>query len=240
MSIYILVHGAWHGSWCWNKVANILEQAGHKVIAPDLPSHGDDRTPISEVTLQSYSDRVCEVVKVQIEPVILVGHSMGGIVISQAAEQCPDKIEKLVYLCAFLLKNGESALKMEPDLDSLLLPNIIMSEDRSYITIKDEFVKDIFYGDCSAEDVRKFKSQLVPEAITPANTPLCITAWNFGRLQRVYIECLQDRAISISFQREMQAVLPCQQVITMDTSHSPFFSNPEALATHLISLKGLG
>ncbi|WP_413467230.1 alpha/beta fold hydrolase [Pleurocapsa sp. FMAR1] len=94
MSIYILIHGSWHGSWCWNKVATLLEQAGHKAIAPDLPSHGDDRTPIFEVTLQSYEDRVCEVVKAQTEPVILVGHSMAGIVITQAAEQCPAKIEK--------------------------------------------------------------------------------------------------------------------------------------------------
>ena len=236
MSTYVLIHGAWHGSWCWNKVVTLLEQAGHKVIAPDLPSHGDDKTPISEITLQSYGDCVCEVVKAQIEPVILVGHSMGGIVITEVAEQCPAKIEKLVYLCAFLLNNGESAWEMDRDLDSLLLPHIITSEDNSYIMVKDKFVRDIFYEDCSVEDVKKFKSQLVPEAIAPLNTPVCTTPENFGRLHRVYIECLQDRAISISLQRKMQAALPCQQVMTMNTSHSPFLSNPEALVTHLISL----
>jgi pimeloyl-ACP methyl ester carboxylesterase len=213
MSFYILIHGSWHGGWCWNKVATLLEQAGHKVIAPNLPSHGDDRTSISEVTLQSYVDYVCKVIEAQTEPVILVGHSMAGIVISQVAEQCPAKIKKLVYLSAFLLKNGESAWKMAPDLDSLLLPKIVMSEDCSYITVKDEFIKDIFYGDCSDEDVRKSKSQLVPEAIAPLDTPVRTTAENFGRSHRVYIECLQDRAISISQQRKMQAALPCQRVI---------------------------
>ncbi|MBA3922407.1 MAG: alpha/beta fold hydrolase, partial [Nostocaceae cyanobacterium] len=110
MSTCILIHGAWHSSWCWNKVATLLEQAGHKVIAPDLPSHGKDKTPIREVTLQSYTDRICEILTELIEPVILVGHSMGGLVITQVAEQCPDKIEKLVYLCAFLPGNGESLL----------------------------------------------------------------------------------------------------------------------------------
>lgn len=64
----------------------LLEQAGHKVIAPDLPSHGKDKTPISKVTLQSYADCVGEILIEMIEAVILVGHSMGGIVITQAAE----------------------------------------------------------------------------------------------------------------------------------------------------------
>ncbi|WP_319422051.1 hypothetical protein [Pleurocapsa sp. FMAR1] len=135
-----------------------------------------------------------------------------------------------------LLENGESAQERDPDPDSLLSPKIIMSEDHSYITVEDEFVKDIFYGDCSDEDARKFKTQLVPEALAPFNTPVRTTAENFGRLHRVYIESLQDRAISLSAQRKMQAALPCQQVITMNTSHSPFLSNPEALVTHLISL----
>ncbi len=237
MSTYVLIHGAWHGSWCWSDVVTLLEQAGHKVIAPDLPSHGNDKTPIREVTVQSYTDRVCEVVKAQTDPVILVGHSMGGVVITQAAEQCPDKIEKLVYLCAFLPGNGESLMDWgQEDSEALVLKNVVLSEDRSYVTVKDEAVKDIFYGDCSAQDVAQSKLLLVPQALAPFGTPVNTTAENFGRLPRVYIECLQDRAISISVQRRMQSALPCQQVMTMDTSHSPFFSNPEVLVNHLISL----
>ena len=79
----------------------LLEGAGHRVEAPDLPGPGDDRTPIAEVSLQGYADRIAELLDAHPEPVVLVGHSAGGGVISQAAEQCPDRIETLVYLAPF-------------------------------------------------------------------------------------------------------------------------------------------
>ena len=91
MATYVLVHGAWHGAWCWFKVIPLLEKRGHKVVALDLPSHGRDKTPTSSVTLQSYADRVCQTLDECSEPVVLVGHSMGGVVITQAAEQRPKK-----------------------------------------------------------------------------------------------------------------------------------------------------
>src|SRR5215471_17226659 len=112
MSRYILVHGAWHGRWCWEKVVPLLRQAGHRVETLDLPGHGQDRTPIREITLAAYTKRVCETLDDQAEPVILVGHSMGGIVITQVAEERPEKIQTLVYLTAFLPQNGESLLQL--------------------------------------------------------------------------------------------------------------------------------
>ena len=153
MSTYVLIHGAWHGGWCWDKVVPLLEKDGHKVEAPDLPGHGNDKTPIPEISLQAYADRVCEILDAQSEPVILVGHSMGGVVITQAAEYRPDKIKKLVYLTAFLLQNGEFLLQYgEPDKDALVLPNLIMAEDQSYATVKEDALNEAFYGDCSDED----------------------------------------------------------------------------------------
>ena len=107
MSTYVLIHGAWHGSWCWDKVVSLLKQAGHTAIAPDLPGHGKDKTPIPEITLQGYVQRVCETVNAQVEPVILVGHSMGGGVITQAAEECPDKL-KMLFICALFCRGTEN------------------------------------------------------------------------------------------------------------------------------------
>src|SRR5512135_2022364 len=96
LSTIILVHGAWHGAWCWYKILPLLEKAGHKAIAVDLPGFGRDRTPLCEVSLQSYVDRVCAAIDEQRGRVILVAHSRGGIVISQTAEQRPERVESLV------------------------------------------------------------------------------------------------------------------------------------------------
>jgi pimeloyl-ACP methyl ester carboxylesterase len=126
VSTYVLVHGAWHGSWCWDRVVPLLEKQGHKAVAPDLPGHGADKSPISEVSLQAYADRVVDVLEAQSETVVLVGHSMGGIVISQAAECCPDRVKTLVYLSAFLLRDGESLLQVaQDDTEALVLPNLV-------------------------------------------------------------------------------------------------------------------
>lgn len=86
---YLPIHGAWHGAWCWYKLMSRLERLGHTVIAPDLPSLGRDRTPVDRVSLPLWREFVCNILDTQTEPVILVGHSRGGIVISEAAEQRP-------------------------------------------------------------------------------------------------------------------------------------------------------
>ncbi len=112
MTTFALIHGAAHGGWCWDKVVPLLQAEGHSVEAPDLPGHGKDKTPISQVTLQAYTDRVCQVLDAQPEPVVLVGHSMGGVVIAQATESRPDKIRTLVYLTAVLAPSGVSSLQL--------------------------------------------------------------------------------------------------------------------------------
>jgi pimeloyl-ACP methyl ester carboxylesterase len=240
MSTYVLVHGAWHGPWCWEKVVPLLKQAGHQVETPDLSGCGQDKT-FREITLATYTKRVCEILDAQAEPVILVGHSMGGIVISQVAEERPEKIQALVYLTAFLVQNGESVFQIaQTNSDSLVAPNLVVNEEQGSLTFKEGApLKDMFYGDCSDEDVARATSLLVPEALAPQGTPVRITAEHFGRVPRVYIECLRDRALSPSFQKRMYTATPCQTILSMETSHSPFFSAPQQLVQHLTSLSSV-
>ena len=214
----------------------LLERAGHKVEAPDLPGHGDDTTPTREVSLKAYVDRVCGILDAESEPVVLVGHSMGGIVITQAAEYRPARIRTLVYVAAFLLRNGESLVEVaQTDTNALVMPNLVMSEDQTHATVGDGKIKEAFYGDCSDQDVARARSLLVPQALAPFATPMTTTEENFGRVPRLYVECLGDRAISPSVQKTMYTATPCPKVISMNTSHSPFFSAPEELASHLTS-----
>jgi pimeloyl-ACP methyl ester carboxylesterase len=239
MNTYILVHGAWHGAWCWNKVVPLLLQAGHQAIAVDLPGHGKDKTPISEISLQSYVDRVCQVLDGQSEPVVLLGHSLGGISITQAAEYHPNKIKTLVYLCAFVPQNGQSCqelLQLTPNSAPLLMQNVTQSKDRSYSTVKEEALKEVFYNDCSEEDIARARLLLCPQAGAPSAARVTTTVENFGRIPKIYIETLQDKTIVPWFQEKMYSALPFQKIIKMRTSHSPFFSAPGELVAHLLSL----
>jgi pimeloyl-ACP methyl ester carboxylesterase len=108
MARFVLVHGAFGGAWCWEPVTGQLEAVGHTVEALDLPGSGDDETPVADVTLDAYADRVCAAPAERAEPAVLVGYSMGGVVITQATQQCDECIASLVFVCAFMPSNGQS------------------------------------------------------------------------------------------------------------------------------------
>jgi pimeloyl-ACP methyl ester carboxylesterase len=234
MSTFLLVHGAWHGAWCWHKLMPRLERSGHLVVAPDLPAMGRDRTPVNRVSLATWRKHVCGIVDSLPGPVVLVGHSRGGIVISEVAEHRPERIQTLVYLCAFLPRDGESLFDLAGRDDTSLVPsNMVMSEDKSSSTMRAEVLRDAFYGECSDDDVALARLCLQPEPTLPLATPVKLSAENFGRVPRVYIECLRDRSIPVTLQRRMQEASPCQRVLALDTDHSPFLSKPDELAAML-------
>ena len=237
MSTFLLVHGAWHGSWCWRKIAPLLEAEGHVVLAPNLPGHAEDLTPAAEVTLDSYSKCICDLATSQDEPVILVGHSMGGIAITQAAENCPDSIRALVYLCAFLPGNGESlGTWSAQDLESRVNPSTTFVKDDGALYLRQDAVREAFYGHCHDEDVLLATSLLTPQPLGPCITPVATSVDRWGRVPRHYIECLDDRSITLKTQREMVRRSPCERVLSLPTDHSPFLSTPVPLAGMLFDI----
>jgi alpha-beta hydrolase superfamily lysophospholipase len=234
MNTYILINGSWHGAWCWNKVIPLLEKQGHKVITPELPGHGEDNTPIKEVSLKSYTDCVCEILDTLEEPIILVGLSMGGLIMSQVSEYRPEKIKLLIYISAFVLKNDEAILSfIRRDKESLLIHNINFSKDMSTMELKEDAIKKVFYHDCSDEDISRAKLLVVPQAVKPIKTRLIINNEKFELIPKIYIECLRDKAISITMQRKIQAKFNWEKVYSIDSSHSPFFSSPKELVSNL-------
>ncbi len=237
MSTYLLIHGAWHGGWCWRKVVPLLEAKGHTVLAPDLPGHGDDKAPAATVTLKSYADRICALAGAQTEPVILLGHSMGGAAITQAAENCPDKVGALVYMCAFLPRNGDSLLTWaQQDAGSMVNQTTMEPRGDGTFDFSREHCREAFYAQCAEEDVEFAQSRLVAQSGAPFGMPLATTAERWGRIPRYYIECARDRAITLRLQREMQKHSPCRKTFSIDTDHSPFFSAPTELAEILMQI----
>lgn len=173
---YVLVHGAWLGGWCWESVKPLLTAKGHNVVVLDLPGSGADQTPIAHVTLQSYTDKVVQAIHAQTQPVILVGHSMGGIVISQVNEAVPDRVKQLVYVSAYLLQAGESLYgkTQEPEhASSKLFANWVQTTPEA-ASINPNGVKEVFCADCSDTEVEQIKTKMREQAIAPFGTPLTV------------------------------------------------------------------
>ncbi len=238
MATFILIHGAWHGNWCWERLIPLLEAKGHQVLAPDLPGMGEDTTPLSKITLDTWAQFVSNLIKQQKEKVILVGHSRGGIVISQAAEYCAEHIECLIYIAAFLVPNGKTLWEIMQNhpREANRKPDLAFSEDKRSSTIIPEAVKNTFYNTTSEEWIKRAASKIGAEPMSSFMTPLNLRNERFGSLPRGYIECLQDNAIHLSVQRKMIGDLPCQALVSLDTDHSPFYSAPEKLAAEIITM----
>jgi pimeloyl-ACP methyl ester carboxylesterase len=237
MSTYVLVHGAYHGSWCFDKVVPLLEAKGHNVMAVDLPGHGNNRVPMEQVTLANYIDHVCSIVEAQDEPVILLGHSLGGMTVTQVTERMPEKIAWVVYLTAMMPKNGQNRTDLaEHEGPEDMAAMRILSDDGLSVTMSRENIPPTFYAECPPEDVERAFELLVPQAVEPFTQKAETTPERFGTVKRAYIECLRDRAIPIAMQRSMIAAQPCDKVFTVDTDHSPFFSAPEELSRRLLEL----
>lgn len=184
MATYVLVHGAWHGSWCWQKLAPHIKAEGHVVDALDLPG-GNDRTQISEVTLKKYAERVRQRIESAEESVILVGHSMGGMVITQVAELVPHRIAILVYLAAFLPRDGQSLQQLaEGDHKTLVRHNMIINKKQGSSIIAEHARRNAFYGECDYEDVTSAVSRHVPESLAVIGTPVRITDQRAASRQR--------------------------------------------------------
>jgi pimeloyl-ACP methyl ester carboxylesterase len=241
MSTFVLVHGAGHGAWCWYKLVPELEKLGHRVVAIDLPGLGEDQTPVNEVTYEATIERVVETVAKEDEPVVLVGHSLGGVSISAAAEAIPDRIKLLVYLAAFLPQDGDSvtAIYEAPDWprETATTPPI-RSADGLSMSHSPEGARQRFYQDCSEEDVAYSIARLRPQPMVMRNTPVHVTPERFGRVRRGYILCENDQAAPPERQRRMLARSPCEKFATLPTGHSPFLSAPADLARLLSEMAG--
>lgn len=237
MATFILIHGAWHGGWCWDRVLPLLRAEGHQVLAPDLPGMGQDASELGDDPLAQWADFVADLASKAGRPVILVGHSRGGLVISEAAERVPDRIDRLVYLTAFLLEQGQSLADVAGRYPAVGPgPAIRPAADPSRLMVDLEQALPIFYGRTSEAEARDAARRLTPEPTAALTTPVKVSAERFGSVARAYIEATEDRAISLEMQREMQAALPCGLVITLNSDHSPFYSAPSELADALLSL----
>ena len=241
MAGFVLIHGSWHGGWCFDKLATILEARGHTVVAPTLPGMGGTEAEMAAVTLEDWGDfaaQHCRDLKARLggATVVLGGHSRGGLVVSTAAERHPDAMDSLAYICAMMLPAGLSRAEFK----EIVGPNapfeaIIQPLYGSVATVIDPLsdAGAVFAQLSPPEDVAAVLPRLLAEPSQPRRQKIMVTPERWGSKPRTYVECTQDRTIPIDSQRKMIAMSPGAQVITLEADHSPYLSAPEALADAL-------
>ena len=232
MTTFALVHGAWHGAWCWERLTPVLQQAGHDVVAMDLPS--EDGT----ATFDTYADVVCAALDGRDDDVLLVGHSYNGNTIPLVAARRP--VRHLVYLCAMVPDLGRSVFdQMSDELEML---NPVAYEQG--LSVPDEQLRQVwtdvdlacamFYGDCDEPTTKAAIERLRPQSAYPALQPFSLA--QFPSAPTTYIVCSDDQILRPEWSRHVARQRLGADLVELPGDHSPFYSRPSVLAEVLLGL----
>lgn len=233
---FVLVHGAFQNASCWDPVVTRLHRAGHTVVAVQLPGRDNDGLAPATVTLEAYCETVRKAIEAQAEPVVLVGHSFGGITISAVAERMPQRVKRLVYVAAYLPRSGESlqSLSAEDHDNRFTKENFAIAPDYSTAQVLERDRASIFANDAKPEVAARIAQSMIPEPLPPMGTTVTLTSERFGQVPKVYIHTRRDHAVSPVLQRMMVERTPVAATFTLDSGHSPYVTQPARLAKLLI------
>lgn len=227
----VLVHGAWHGAWCYASLQHALDELGIPSYAIDLPGHGASLLPPTD--LLGDAAHVAAVLDRIDGPVVLVGHSYGGAVISRAAVG-HSNVQHLVYLAAFVLNEGESVMSLLRSLPpaSVGLAAAMRPHDTNSSVLDPALAGAALYGDCPTPAVEAALARLSPQ---PQATIIQATdASAIGSVPSTYVLCLRDDAVHPTHQALMAE--RCTHTVTFDCDHSPFMSRTADTAALLAGL----
>ncbi len=231
---YVLVHGAWADETAWGFVRNQLA-VRNNVEVVNLPGHGIELTPPENIHLSDYVAAVREVTERYARPVILVGHSMAGMVISQVAENIPERIDRLVYVAAYLPADGQSLLDWAgKDAESLAGANLAYNATGSAARVKSEAIVPGVCADCPPYMKEVLIKYHKAEPTAPLTEPVRLTGKNFGRVPKFYLYTTKDRAVGYPLQQAMVAANGnVRKTYEMKTSHLPFVVDPTGFLDRL-------
>jgi pimeloyl-ACP methyl ester carboxylesterase len=221
MSTFVLVHGAGHGAWCWERTEQDLRAQGHTTVSVDLPltSLQDDAA-----TVRACLDSVEE-------PAILVGHSYGGLVISEAAGGRSD-VAQMVYVAAVMVGANESVLDLAGEFPPTLLIERMEYTPDGFMVFSPETAVDCFYNESPPEAAKAASLRMRPTAAVGMTASPGADPWR--SVPTTYIVCERDQAMAPDMQRAMAK--QAKRVETLDTDHSPFMSKPEEFGAILVSI----
>jgi pimeloyl-ACP methyl ester carboxylesterase len=230
MATFALVHGGWHGAWCWERLTPFLLQAGHAVVAMDLPI--DDNT----ASFDTYADVACAVLDECSDDLMLVGHSYGGMVIPLVAARRP--VRHLVYLCAYVPEIGKSLADQMVNDPGMVNPAsyamLKFDEQSRYVCTDPELARALMYADCDESTATAAIMRLRPHSPYP-NTLLCSLA-EFPTVPCTSVVCSDDQCVGLDWAKRIARDRLGANVVQLPGSHSPFLSRPQVLADVLLRI----
>ncbi len=237
---FVLAHGGYHGAWCWGKLIPELETLGHTAIAVDLPGAGERLG--EKATLVSWRTAISGVID---EGDILVGHSMGGYVISMAADEVPEKIAGLVFLSAAVPVEGLSMAQAATQVDQAWAETVdrkfedftkvvdIPGQGPCLVMTDPAAANQIFYHDCKPEDQAWAFDHLTPLPLEATTAPMSVPRFWTAPIPKSYILCTDDRSHPVQDDNEFMSRLGLTTCMAIISSHSPFLSRPRDTANLL-------
>lgn len=217
---FVLIHGAWHGGWCWQLLAPLLEARGHQVIAPTLAGMGERSSELSDdITLDTHIDEVVDLLdRRRVQNAVLVGHSYAGVVISGVADRVPHRLRRLVFLDAVLVENGQTLGGARATGRAAALPPMPASA----------------FGVVDASERAWVESQLTPHPANTFATPLRLTNPLGNGLRCVYVACTRPAMASVGRYLQMARSRLGWQVEELATGHDAMVTAPSPLADLLV------
>jgi len=247
---FILIHGGFHGAWCWDRVIPELEALGHEAIALDLPGHGERAAERPA----NYRGRIAPIVDALQPGDVLVGHSGGGYDIAVAANEAVDKVGHMIFLAAGLPQEGKSVFETtggaaEVNKDGEMRATKLMDDSTGMLRFirmlpdgtmdwhSKEGAREFFYHDCDDATIDWAFSKLSPGISPFPEEKLHLPNLWAAQPPRSYIRCLQDKSKPLDMSRDTVRRLGVEE-LTIDASHSPFLSRPRELAELLVQAVG--
>jgi pimeloyl-ACP methyl ester carboxylesterase len=236
---YVLVHGACHGAWCWDEVAARLRAKGHRVVTLDLPGHGRHAAEVRRASVLAYGRAVADAMaQAGVSRGLVVGHSMGGLVIPKAAELAPARVAHLVFLAAVVVPDGGSLAQtlMSPAGRAMVLGNAAARGDSTFL-YPAETAWARWMDDMPRSDPRVSRaiSLLTPQSLRPFVEPVDFRVFYGMRVPRTYIRCLEDKAVVPVKAAECASRLGVTPV-DMECAHDAMLSRPDELVRILESI----
>jgi pimeloyl-ACP methyl ester carboxylesterase len=230
MTTFALVHGAWHGAWCWERLTPFLRKAGHDVVVMDLPI--DD----SSASFDAYADVVCSALDGADDDVVAVGHSYGGMVIPLVAARRP--MRHLVYVCADIPDIGRSLddqLRDQPDMvNPACYAGFKLDEQSRIVWADDALARTLMYADCDGHTTRAAIQRLRPQSPFP-NTLAC-SLTEFPSVPCTSVVCSDDQLVGHEWAKRVARDRLGAELVELPGSHSPFLSRPSDLADELLRI----